>query len=195
MLTTNQLLWKISNAQRGKSTVKFLEIHFENLEQILKILKLCVSCCAATQEAVLRSCLRCCNNVGHLWTLLFTILPPKDYCTSAHSCYRRKKWRIIFGNLNFTNYFRNIPCQCKPSFCKNDSCRYHFRHSFYSPWQCFSTHIVLPEHWQLWRISWRRCMFIGGGGKAERDRKQRRQDSSKDYLLTQAANQVEENLK
>ena len=107
-----------------------------------------------------------------------------------------KKWRSIFGNLNYTNYFRNIPCQCKPSFCKNDSCRYHFRHSFYSPWQRFWTHIGLPEHWQLCkRISWRRCMFIGGGGKAERDRKQRRQDSSKDYLLTQAASQVEENLK
>ena len=142
---------------------------------------------------------RCCEAVSDAATTLAIFEP---YCSlscrqkiTAHSCYRRKKWRSIFGNLNYTNYFRNIPCQCKPSFCKNDSCRYHFRHSFYSPWQCFSTHIVLPEHWQLWRISWRRCMFIGGGGKAERDRKQRRQDSSKDYLLTQAASQIEENLK
>ena len=142
---------------------------------------------------------RCCEAVSDAATTLAIFEP---YCLlscrqkiTAHSCYRRKKWRSIFGNLNYTNYFRNIPCQCKPSFCKNDSCRYHFRHSFYSPWQRFWTHIGLPEHWQLWRISWRRCMFIGGGGKAERDRKQRRQDSSKDYLLTQAASQIEENLK
>ena len=142
---------------------------------------------------------RCCEAVSDAATTLAIFEP---YCLL--SCRQKhctihvigeKKWRSIFGNLNYTNYFRNIPCQCKPSFCKNDSCRYHFRHSFYSPWQCFSTHIVLPEHWQLWRISWRRCMFIGGGGKAERDRKQRRQDSSKDYLLTQAASQIEENLK
>ena len=143
---------------------------------------------------------RCCEAVSDAATTLAIFEP---YCLL--SCRQKhctihvigeKKWRSIFGNLNYTNYFRNIPCQCKPSFCKNDSCRYHFRHSFYSPWQRFWTHIGLPEHWQLCkRISWRRCMFIGGGGKAERDRKQRRQDSSKDYLLTQAASQVEENLK